>query len=34
MIERHRVGSSIVLSVQTKDIRHLDALRRLHRRYR
>jgi hypothetical protein len=34
MIKRHRVGSSVIWTVQTEDIRHLDALRRPHRRYR
>ena len=34
MITRHPVGSSIVLTVLTEDISHLDALRRPHRMYR
>jgi hypothetical protein len=33
MVKRHRVGSSILLTVQMEDIRHLNALRCPHRRY-
>jgi hypothetical protein len=33
MMKGHRVGSSIFWTVQTKDIRHLNALRRPHQRY-
>jgi hypothetical protein len=34
MMKRHPVGTSIVFTMLTEDIGHLDALRRLHRRYR
>jgi hypothetical protein len=34
MMKRHPVGLSIVFTVLTEDIGHLDALRRPHRRYR
>jgi hypothetical protein len=34
MMKWHRVGSSIVLTVQTEDIRHLNTMRCPHRRYR
>src|SRR4030043_213695 len=34
MIERHRVESSILLTVLTEDICHLDALRCPHQKYR
>jgi|GEM_PF-4059130 len=34
MIKRHPVGSSIVFTILTEDIGHLDALRSPHRRYR
>jgi hypothetical protein len=33
MMKRHRVGSSVLLAVLMKDIRHLNALRGPHRRY-
>jgi hypothetical protein len=34
MMKRHPVGSSIVFTILTEDIGHLDALRGPHRRYR
>lgn len=34
MMKRHRVGYSILWTVLTEDICHLDAMRRPHQRYR